>query len=193
MHDAGTTMGCLLVVVGSSGAGKDSLIRGAQQYFQNHPHIRFAKRVITRPCNPEQEEHDSVSNHEFQQQLNNGEFAVHWHANDLFYGLKTDTLQWVKEGLCVIANGSRAALPTILTAYPCVYTIHITVQPAILAERLKRRGRETDEQIRARLKRNDSLEHLPGKVIEIDNSEARHESIDTFISIVEQKAKPTTL
>ena len=51
----------LVLVAGPSGAGKDSLLNGARDVFQGDPRIHFARRVITRPPDPDGENHESVT------------------------------------------------------------------------------------------------------------------------------------
>jgi len=43
----------LVLVVGPSGAGKDSLLKAAREEFRGDPRIGFARRVITRPADPD--------------------------------------------------------------------------------------------------------------------------------------------
>jgi len=71
-----THSGCLLLVIGASGVGKDSVLKLVQQRFVDHQQVHFLKRVITRPCNPDNEVHDSLTSEEFLQALERGEFAV---------------------------------------------------------------------------------------------------------------------
>ena len=51
----------LVLVVGPSGAGKDSLLNGAREAFRGDARIGFARRVITRPPDPYGENHEPVS------------------------------------------------------------------------------------------------------------------------------------
>ena len=42
--------GLLVVVVGPSGAGKDTLMRAAAEHFEGRPDVHFVQRAITRPA-----------------------------------------------------------------------------------------------------------------------------------------------
>jgi len=180
--------GCLIVVVGASGAGKDSIIRAARQQYQNHSQVGFVKRVITRPCNPDTELHDTLSLEDFELAQRKGAFAVHWQANDLYYGLPIDSISEVDAGKVLVANGSRAAIPDFRKAYNQLLVVHITVSSDMLEMRLRRRKRENDTQIKARLERNSAMPKIMGNdIIEIDNSAAREDSIHQFTALIETR------
>ena len=180
--------GCLIVVVGASGAGKDSIIRAAHQQFQHHPRVGFVKRIITRPCNPDTELHDTLSVDEFVSAEREGAFAVHWQANELYYGLPVSCISEVAAGKVLVANGSRAAISQFRKAFNELLVVHITVSNDMLEMRLRRRKRESDAQIKARLARNHSMPKLVGDdIVEIDNSAAREDGIQGFIALIESQ------
>jgi ribose 1,5-bisphosphokinase len=137
----------IFAVVGPSGAGKDTLIRGA---LAARPGLRLLRRVITRPSEAGGEDFEGVSEPEFALRLSRGDFALHWTAHGLRYGLQTDQLTGPGD---VIFNGSRAALPQARQAFPGLRIILITAPVPVLARRLALRGRETAEDIAARLAR----------------------------------------
>jgi phosphonate metabolism protein PhnN/1,5-bisphosphokinase (PRPP-forming) len=137
----------IFAVVGPSGAGKDTLIAGA---LARRPDLRLVRRVITRPTEAGGEAFDGVSETEFRQRLASGAFALHWQAHGLHYGIPRDQVTGPGD---VIFNGSRAALPAALAAFPGLRIILVTAPAAILARRLAARGRETEADIRARLDR----------------------------------------
>jgi phosphonate metabolism protein PhnN/1,5-bisphosphokinase (PRPP-forming) len=137
----------IFAVVGPSGAGKDTLIRGA---IAARPGLRLVRRVITRPGTAGGEDHEGVSEQEFTLRLARGDFAHHWQAHGLSYGIPKAQLAGPGD---VIFNGSRAALPQALQAIPDLAVIVVTAPPAVLAQRLAARGRETPADIRDRLDR----------------------------------------
>ena len=84
-HDGGPRKigpGRLVVVVGPSGAGKDTLIALAQTECSATAHVVFPRRVVTRPASAA-EDHDSVSDHAFDARLRTGGFAFWWQAHGL--------------------------------------------------------------------------------------------------------------
>lgn len=153
----------LFVVVGPSGAGKDTLLSGA---IAADPALHWARRVITRPECAGEEPFEGVSESEFATRLARGDFALHWDAHGLRYGVPHVELP---SGRDVLLNGSRAAIPQTLAAFPGLRIIHITAPIPVLAERLLGRGRETRDQIEARLIRAEQPLPAAVPVIEITN------------------------
>lgn len=137
----------IFAVVGPSGAGKDTLIRGA---LQAQPDLRLVRRVITRPSEAGGEDFDGVTPAEFALREVQGDFALTWQAHGLSYGIPKD--QVTGPGT-VLFNGSRAALPLAARVFPGLRVILVTAPDIVLAARLANRGRETTEDIRARLSR----------------------------------------
>lgn len=141
--------GRLFAIVGPSGAGKDTLIAGL---IAARPEIHRARRTITRPP-AESEEFESLSAAEFAALRGRGGFALSWLAHGLGYGIRAAELAPLRQGRDVIFNGSRAALPDCLAAYPELQVIEIAVSPEVLQARLAGRGREGADEIAQRLDR----------------------------------------
>lgn len=139
----------IFAIVGPSGAGKDSLIAGV---MQARPDLRLVRRVITRPTEAGGEDFEGVSEADFAARLARGDFALHWQAHGLWYGIPADQVAGPGD---VVFNGSRAALPAAQAAFPDLRVIVVTAPPDVLAARLAARGRETEGDIRARLDRAD--------------------------------------
>jgi len=181
-----STNGRLIVVVGPSGAGKDSILKGAANYFHDNPRIDFVRRVITRECDPSSEVHASVTEAQFISLKKRGAFSVSWQANGLYYGLPVEVLAKIAQGQLLIANGSRAAVADLRSTFNPLTIVHVNVTQDVLAERLASRRRETAEQIEQRLHRNQTIIPIEGDdVVTIDNSAARDTAIDEFISLIE--------
>lgn len=135
----------IFAVVGPSGAGKDTLIAGA---LAARPDLRLVRRVITRPTEAGGEDFEGVTEAEFAFRLGRGDFALHWQAHGLRYGIPREQLTGE-----VLFNGSRAALPEALRLFPDLRVILVTAPAHVLASRLATRGRETEADIRKRLDR----------------------------------------
>jgi ribose 1,5-bisphosphokinase len=142
----------LILVVGPSGAGKDTLIDGARAALGEDGPVRFVRRVITRPAEPDGEAHESVDEAEFLQRQENGAFALSWQAHGLHYGIPADIALDLARGRLVIANVSRAVVAEAAERYP-VAVIEIGADPAVLARRLADRGREDAGDVARRLSR----------------------------------------
>ena len=137
----------ITAVVGPSGAGKDTLIRGA---LAARPELRLVRRVITRPTEAGGEEFEGVTGEDFAFRRVRGDFALTWEAHGLSYGIPKEQVNGAGE---VIFNGSRAALAVAARVFPGLRVILVTAPDIVLAARLAARGRETAEDIRTRLSR----------------------------------------
>ena len=157
--------GALVLVVGPSGAGKDTLLAVAQDLLSDHPRVQFARRLVTRPAGAH-EDHASLSEAEFAAQR--PEFALWWEAHGLFYALGREVVQAIRAGDTVVANGSRATLPLARERFARLFVVHITAPIAVRAQRLALRGREDLSAITARLERAPPLTSEPD--LELENT-----------------------
>ena len=78
--------GRLVLVVGPSGAGKDTLIGLAQAACAGDHTIIFLRRVVTREASAS-EDNQQISPEAFRQACARGDFAMHWEAHGHGYGL----------------------------------------------------------------------------------------------------------
>ncbi|MBU1285406.1 MAG: phosphonate metabolism protein/1,5-bisphosphokinase (PRPP-forming) PhnN, partial [Gammaproteobacteria bacterium] len=145
--------GRLIYLMGPSGSGKDSLLNAARERLAERGCV-IARRVITRSAEAVGEDAIGVSSAEFDQQEAAGGFALSWRANGLAYGIPRQIDDWLAAEQDVLVNGSRAYLQQARQRYPDLLGVLLTVEPAVLRERLLRRGRESTEQIEQRLARN---------------------------------------
>lgn len=173
--------GRLFVVVGPSGAGKDTLLAGASAA---DPTLHWAQRVITRPRRADGEPFEGVSGAAFQARLEAGDFALHWDAHGLRYGIPSTELAPLQVGANVLLNGSRGALATIKAAFPNLTAIRISAPSDVLAARLALRGRESHNDIKARLART-SYDLPPGiAVIDIQNTGTPRQGISRLLQAI---------
>jgi ribose 1,5-bisphosphokinase len=161
--------GRLFYVVGASGAGKDSLIRYARGALGPARAVLFAHRYITRPASAKGENHVALSEPEFRLRRRHGVFAMAWTSYGYSYGIGCEIDDWLARGLTVVVNGSRRYIPTARRRYPAMVVVWVSAAPAVLAARLKRRGRETRSEIGARLERNARLGKPPRGAVHIAN------------------------
>lgn len=176
--------GRLLAVVGPSGAGKDSLIACARRELSGDPSVMFVRRVITRAAVASAEDHDHLSSHEFAIARAAGQFAVHWEAHGLSYGIPATVRSHLSAGGVAVLNGSRAALPNIHAAFGRVVVVHVTAPPEVLAKRLAGRGRETESDILHRLRRGTIDPSCREDWVEIDNSGALNVAATVFLELI---------
>jgi ribose 1,5-bisphosphokinase len=175
----------MVVVVGPSGAGKDTLMALAAAHFAGRADAHFVRRVITRGADAGGEDHLSVSESDFDAMQLATDFAIWWSAHGLKYGIPASVFDELAEGHLVIANGSRSVLDRFETAFPRLTIINVTARPDVLAERLQARGRETREDILKRLARETPVIEGRYDVIDIDNSGALTDASSALIEALE--------
>ncbi|UTW07264.1 phosphonate metabolism protein/1,5-bisphosphokinase (PRPP-forming) PhnN [Pseudomonas benzenivorans] len=145
--------GRLIYLMGPSGAGKDSLLDAARERLAARGCL-VARRVITRSAQALGEDAVALSPEAFAERERAGDFAMSWYANGLAYGIPRQIDDWLGAGRDVLVNGSRGYLEAARRRYPELLAVLLTVEPEVLHQRLLRRGRETPEQIAARLRRS---------------------------------------
>jgi len=178
--------GCFVAVVGPSGAGKDTIMDAARVALAGDTRFHFVRRIITRPQMPGTEDHDSLDEATFARSAGEGAFALHWQAHGLSYGLPKSLEDEIADGTVVIANVSRRVLGDVRRLYPSRSVVVITARPEVLAERLASRGRESREEIVARLAREVSFDDGAGDVVTIDNSGEVGLSTKAFLRHLEE-------
>ncbi|MBR0966725.1 phosphonate metabolism protein/1,5-bisphosphokinase (PRPP-forming) PhnN [Bradyrhizobium diazoefficiens] len=152
--EAGTIgPGRLVLVVGPSGAGKDTLLRLAQAACVEDHDIVFPRRIVTRESSAD-EDNIAVSPDQFRRSQEHGDFAVHWEAHGHCYALPLDINDDIRAGRAVVANVSRTVIGALRKAYANVVVVAITAPPEVLAQRLAARARHSDGNIAERLARS---------------------------------------
>jgi ribose 1,5-bisphosphokinase len=149
---AGLGPGRLILVVGPSGAGKDTLLGQARTAFADDGSIVFQRRVVTREASSS-EDNEQMSPAAFRQARMRGDFAVHWEAHGHCYGLPRAIDDDIGAGRTVVANVSRAVVDGMRRAYADVTVVVVTAPPEVLAERLAARARGSDGKLADRLGR----------------------------------------
>ena len=144
--------GRLILVVGPSGSGKDTLLGLAKAACAEDRSIVFPRRVITREASVS-EDNEEVSLGTFQEALARNEYAMHWEAHGHCYALSRAIDDDIRAGHTVVANVSRTVVAAMRRAYANVLVVSITAPPNVLAERLAMRGRGSDGRIEHRLHR----------------------------------------
>jgi ribose 1,5-bisphosphokinase len=145
--------GRLVLVVGPSGAGKDTLLRLAQAACADDHDVVFPRRVVTRASSAD-EDNIALSPDEFTRARDHGDFAVHWDAHGHSYALPLEINDDIRAGRAVVANVSRTVIAALRKAYANVVVVAITAPPDVLAQRLAARARHTDGNIADRLARS---------------------------------------
>lgn len=144
--------GRLVLVVGPSGAGKDTLLGLAKAACADDRDIVFARRIVTREASVF-EDNEQVSLEAFRQALAQEAYAMHWEAHGHCYALPRAIDDDIRAGHTLIANVSRTVIGAARRAYADVAVVSITAPPQVLAERLAMRARGSDGKIEQRLGR----------------------------------------
>lgn len=146
----------LILVVGPSGAGKDTLLAAAGRALAADPRFRFVRREITRAATAGGEAHLEVDFSSYAARRAAGGYALHWEAHGLGYGISADIADDLAAGRIVIASVSRTVIAGAAERFP-VRVLEITAPASVLAERLRDRARESETEIAARLARTIAL------------------------------------
>ena len=160
------TQGRLIAVVGPSGVGKDSVMKGLHSAM---PDLHQVRRVITRAPELGGEDYDAVSVLQFEALVEDGAFAVHWGAHGLYYGIPLTVKFQLGKGVDCLVNFSRQALTQAAEIFPRFMVLNITAKPDVLSRRLAARARETEEEIAKRLAQADKPLPSGLKVIHLAN------------------------
>jgi ribose 1,5-bisphosphokinase len=151
-----TGQGRLLLIVGPSGAGKDTLIGLAQSACAGDRGIVFPRRVVTREASIH-EENTPISAVEFEQAVSRGDFALHWDAHGLRYGVPRSIVGDLDAGHAVVVNVSRTIIAAARRTFTNVIVVLITAPAEILAGRLAARSRSSDGKLDDRIRRSVDL------------------------------------
>ncbi|MBR0671141.1 phosphonate metabolism protein/1,5-bisphosphokinase (PRPP-forming) PhnN [Roseomonas soli] len=146
----------LVAVVGPSGAGKDTLMGLARARLEGDDRFRFVQRAITRPAEAGGEAHRALDLTTFEAERDAGGFALWWRAHGLLYGIPRDIEADMAARRVVVANLSRGVLAEAAARYR-LRVLQVTAPTELLAARLAARGRESAQDIAARLRREAAL------------------------------------
>jgi len=187
---SGETGAAIYMVGGPSGAGKDTLLIGAQEALkaQGISNVSFVKRLITRapeqctdlelPCTAEEIDAKKAS----------GALAFYWEAHGgTKYAIPLAALDGdlAEKKRCVL-NVSRSIVDDCISKYggeSCeVYFLNITASQEELTKRLIGRGRETPEQVAERVATAKQKEPHGPHVIHVVNEASKAEGSQMVVA-----------
>lgn len=175
--------GALVLVVGPSGVGKDTLIALAKEQLPEQE-FHFPSRHITRPKDSGGEDHNAVSQHEFSKLQSDDAFILNWFAHDLHYGISNSILDHLRFGKTVVVNVSRTVIEEAQNILPNVKVISISASRETLLKRLRNRGRETSEDVERRLNRVANYKVVGDNIHTIKNDGPLAKSLEEFMSLL---------
>ena len=144
--------GRLVVVVGPSGAGKDTLIAAARTRLAGDASFVFPLRLVTRAATAA-EDHLTISDDDFARGVSGGDFAFWWEAHGLKYALPAALDDDLRAGRTVVCNVSRGVVSALRLRYARLVVVLVTAPAEVLAGRLAGRGRASDGDLAQRLGR----------------------------------------
>ena len=143
--------GTLFLIVGPSGAGKDTLIAAARNRLTGG--YAFPRRTITRPATPGDEDHIVQDAATFEANERAGALALSWRAHGVAYGIPASIEDDLARGRHVVVNVSRTIVDEARLRFRPARTILVTASPKTLHTRLIARGREDESAVAGRLDR----------------------------------------
>jgi guanylate kinase len=176
--------GWLILIVGPSGVGKDSLIDGARQALLDDPSFEFAIRDINRPQTAGGEAHRAVTDEAFAALEAAGGYALSWQAHGLNYGIPKAYEEALSRGTCVVANVSRTVIPLARELYQPLAIVKISAPEDLLRQRLTERGREDAAEIEGRIKRAGAFDVGGPDVLELSNDSPLEVGIARLVNIL---------
>ncbi len=182
-----TTHGRLVLVTGPSGVGKDSLLDGARAVLAGRQDYVFPRRYVTRAAGLGGEDYVAVSEAEFAAMAARGDFALHWPAHGLHYGIPVSIDADLAAGRQVVVNVSRAVIDQARAKYPNLLVLAINASTDVLRARLQQRGRETAAEIEERLQRAAAYRLQGPDVVTLNNDGPLAEGIAAVVALLEKR------
>ncbi len=172
----------IILIVGPSGAGKDSLLKAGRQVLAERDDLLFVPRYVTRmPDDNEQNYYvDSLA---FAMLKQNGFFFIDWQAHGNFYGISLEPLL-KKDGRAVIISVSRTVIAAFEKVFDDVDTIAVSAPEPVLRQRLADRRREPQAFRDSRLARAD-LEVRAARLHPFDNDGPLEDTAPRFVRLLQ--------
>ncbi len=180
--------GVLILVVGPSGVGKDTLLAGAQAALEGAQFV-FPCRTITRPEDAGGETHIAASTEAFAAMKANHAFTLSWSAHGLDYGVPVSICDDMAAGRHVVVNVSRTVIGEARERFERVGVVAVSAPRTVLQTRLEARGREDAEAVSARLDRVVAESVTGDDVIHVVNDGTVDQGIAEFVAAIRTLSK----
>jgi ribose 1,5-bisphosphokinase len=175
--------GRLVLVVGGSGVGKDTMLSGARAALFGDARFVFPRRVITR-SDDATEMHQAVTDAEFDALSETGAMSLSWVAHGLRYGLPRSLEADIAAGRIVVCNASRTIIAAVRQRFARTTVIEITAPLQVRSERIVQRGRENAEDVAQRLARTLEDSYIEPSDITIDNGGSIDDAVAALVSVL---------
>jgi ribose 1,5-bisphosphokinase len=182
--------GALVLVVGPSGAGKDTLIDGARVVLASDRRFFFPRRAVTRAADVS-EDHNSITPQDFTNAQGRGDFLLSWSAHGLSYGIPSDAARHLSNGEVVVCNVSRTIIDLARQRCAIVRVVFVTAPTELRANRLSQRGRELT--IGNRVGRTVDDFDVSNADFQLDNATTISAAVTRFVDYLKQVAHDPSL
>ena len=176
--------GTIVLVVGPSGSGKDSILSGAETALKSDEDFFFPRRDITRPANLGHEPYQALSLETFEDRKARGAYSLSWPAHGLWYGIPGTIETHLDDGRHVIVNVSRGVIPEVRQRLQPAIIVSIEVSHELLRARLQGRNRESDADIEARLERAAAFQIDGPDVVRLRNDSSLEIAVGSFVAVL---------
>lgn len=180
--------GVLILVVGPSGVGKDTLIDAARAKLSAGGRFVFPTRAITRPRDAGGEAHEAITLEAFDAEEARGGFLLSWRAHGLAYGVRAEAAEALSAGRHVVVNVSRAVIDAARARCQPMRVISVSASEAALRTRIAARGRESGAEIEDRIARAAAFAVGGSDVIGVANDGTLEEGEARFLRALEEAA-----
>lgn len=162
-------MSILFIIIGNSGAGKDTIIEEVHKRFPpQYKKVKIPKRIITRQGS-DTEKFKPVDKETFAKMRQSGEFILEWESYEHFYGIRHEVQDWLNAGHPVLMNISRKVVFTAREKFPDAKVIFIRVPLKVTADRIIERSRESYKEVLDRVVRAQEHQDYEGADLIVDN------------------------
>lgn len=184
----------LIYVMGPSGAGKTRLIDYVRCKIDGRRSVAFSHRYITRPLGAggDRENYIALSPAEFALYKARGLFALEWEAYGFDYGIGIEIAFWLRSGLTVVVDGSRAHFVSHKIDLAPIVPVLVTANRDALRRRLNARGRENRRSIEQRLVRATQFTSADLALVTLDNSGSIDSAGAALLAIIEEHTRPVS-
>lgn len=173
----------IILIVGPSGVGKDTLLKEAQQSLCHNKEFNFVKRYVSRKPNKDEDNY-YIPKKLFSFLNKYSLFSSIWEAHGNLYAIAKESILYQKVNVISV---SRGVVEDFESRYNDVTTIQITLSYEELKKRLMSRGREDERAIQKRLER--SFKTIKAKsLVTFNNTEEIKISSEKFQILLQKLA-----
>lgn len=179
-------LGTLVLVVGPSGAGKDTLMQAAAERLAPTGRFHFVQREITRPADAGGENHIAIDGKAFAEKEAQDAYLLTWRAHGNCYAIPREPAHALRQaGVAVVANVSRTVLDAARARLQPVHIVEVSASPDVLRARIAARGRENAEDVAARVERGGAISISGSDITTVMNDQDLEDGVARMVAALE--------